>query len=241
MADKSLVSWFHYNTPFFAAAVLAFLNATLLIFTYRETFHPVAKGRIQLTRGLRVFASAFKRKNIRSLAIIYMLSQAGFALFVQFSALHLVQAFGYTITRVSHFYICFASVVALSSLVLIRIAVYLWQTKQFIFYSLLFGVVGACICLLPADKYVWMGLVPIAVGGVIAANGILTLFSDAVDPTEQGWAMGVASASGAFSWALGALFAGILSSLSYMVPFGAVGMFFLLGAVGVLYTHRRDA
>ncbi len=235
MADKTLVSWFHYNTPFFAAAFLAFLNATLLIFTFRETFHPKEARKIKLTKGVSVFISAFKRADIRKLAVIYMFSQGAFALFVQFSALYLVQNFAYTITRISHFYIWLASIVALSSLLLIRVAVYFWRLKQFIFYAMLIGVCGAAICLLPASKYVWIGLLPIVIGGVISANGILTLFSDAVDPEEQGWAMGVASASGAFSWAVGAMFAGLLSTLSYFVPFGVVGLLFLLGAVGVIY------
>lgn len=78
---------------------------------------------------------------------------------------------------------------------------------------------------------VWLGVIPIGVGGALFYVALLTLFSDSVDKNSQGWVMGVFAAMAAIAWGITGIFSGILGAFGLSVPFIVAGVLLLLGNI----------
>ena len=218
LADSTTVSWFDYSTPFIAAAILAFFNAGLLIYTFRETFRPSTTQRVKLTRGLSVFASAFTNRKVRNLALIFLLMQIGWALYFQYLSLYLVKLFDYQPRQIGHIMAWLGLIFGISLVAIVRVVVNRFSLEKITFYSLMLIVVGILSALVRTDLMQWIAVVPTTIGVALSYMALLTLFSNAVDKDQQGWVMGVTAAVVGAAWTIGALLAGVVGMLGVSAP-----------------------
>ncbi len=241
LADKSLVNWFSYSTPFLAATALAFLNATALIFTFKETFHPKAKQRIRLTKGLEIFISAFVNEKIRRFAIIYLLLTLGWTMYIQYIGLYLVQVFAYGITQIGHYIAWIAILLGFSYLIIVRIVVKFFRPIQIVSGALVCAAIGTTIAMWKIELIAWITVIPVVVGRALSYTASLTIFSNSVDEDSQGWVMGVAGAIMAASWGTGSILAGILGSFSVEAPFATATILLLLALAAAFSLLRKNS
>lgn len=241
LADKSLVSWFSYSTPFIAASILALLNATTLIFIYKETFYPKAKLKIRLTKGLEVFISAFTNRKIRTFATIYLLLTLSWIIYFQFINLYLVQVFAYNFRQISHYITWIAVLLGFSYLVILRIVVKFFKLIQIISGALVCAIIGTTIAMWKAELIQWLAVIPIVIGRALSYAVSLTIFSDSVDKNSQGWVMGVAGAITAASAGTGAILAGILGAFSVEAPFITATILLILALAATAALFRKNS
>lgn len=228
LTAHEMIVKFGFIMPFIAAGLLSFLNAGALLFTFKETFYPKPIQRLHLTKGLDVFISAFINKKIRSLAIIYLLAEGGWALYFQCIPLYLIKNFKYTSTQIGHVMGYMGVIFGITLLWLIRICTKHLTARQICNYSFLSCAVGFFMVLLNTEWSVWFGAIPACVGGALFYVALLTLFSNVVDADSQGWVMGVFAAVAAFSWTIGGFLTGTLFLFGLFTPFIIAGSLMLL-------------
>ena len=61
-------------------------------------------------------------------------------------------------------------------------------------------------------------LIPLACSVAVAYSAIITLFSDQVEASKQGWVMGITGSIMALVWALNGVSVGIIAAWSAHVP-----------------------
>jgi MFS family permease len=219
LAAPSIVLYYGFTLPFIVAGLLAFANASALIFTFKETFFSKAERKMYLMKGWDIFISAFSNAKVRKLTVIYLLAETGWSLYFQFMPLHLINAFEYESVQIGHFMAYMGVLFALALLGIIRIASKLFSTKELTCYSLLLTAFGVILAMFNNELLIWFSAIPASIGGALYYVALLTLFSNAVDAQSQGWVMGVFAAAAAFSWALSGFLIGAFSMFGMYTPF----------------------
>lgn len=236
VSNKQLWSRFSFATPFWFAAGLAILNGALLLFTFKETFYPKAKQRLRLAKGAEVFISAFTNKTIRQLAAVFLLAEAGFALFFQILPLYLITIFHYSTLQISYLMSWLGVIFAITLLLIIRIIEKYIKIEKLTHITLMLTALGIFMVLLKTQWAIWISIIPVGIGAALFYVALLTSCSNTVDENSQGWVMGVFAAVNAAAWALTALFSGILGIYSVFMPFIIAGGFLVLSTILYLFT-----
>lgn len=242
LVTQTLVSKYGFIAPFFVAALLAFLNGTVLLFTFNETFYPKLAQKLHITKGLDVFISAFTNKGIRLLALVYLIAELGWAIYFQFVPLYLIKKYSYTGGQISHLMTFMGVLFGVTLLWIVRFTNKYISPNRGIYYFFLLNAIGCFVMLFGSEWSVWLSAVPACIGGALFYVALLTLFSDAVDKNAQGWVMGVFAAVAAFSWSVGGMLSGTLDMLGIYAPFIiAGGLFFMAMLVMILSVKIKKA
>jgi MFS family permease len=223
-SDQAISSYFNFATPFFISGVLALCAVIWLSVSFKETFITNTNSTLQLSRPIRIFVEAFAHRTLRSLAIIFLLMQVGFSIYFQFIVVHMKYAYQYNNWQLGAVQGMLGFGFALGLLVGMPLALKYWKTWQIAVVTLLLIGVGQIFAAVMNVALIqWILAVFIATVDIMAFTTMLTLFSDAADKNAQGWAMGIANAVMALSWALTGLFSNLLELI------GTQGLIFLGG------------
>lgn len=213
-SDHAIVSWFNYSTPFYLAAGLALIALIWIYTSFQETFTSLTKQRIRLLRPIKIFIEAFEHASIRLLAISFLLFQIGFSLFFQYILVQMKYEHNYSVWQLGALNGIIGIGFAVGLLVGIPYVVKNWKENGF---SMVTGILTGIGILLVAINYIallqWLLAFLVAFFDIIMFTGCLTLFSNAVGPRQQGWAMGIANAAMAVAWALTGLASNLLNLL----------------------------
>lgn len=218
-ANPAIVSWFNYATPFFAAAIIAVLNALSVTVTLKGSGAKRAHQPLQLTRGLFSFVSAFTYKPIRTISSALFLMQTGFAMYFAFLPLFIVQLYHYQSVSLGHFMAYMGLCWAVTFLFFIRVILRYLSLEKAIITGFVITTLALLLAAWPSEWITWVSVVPLALSNGLAYTCIMTLLSNATSPDKQGWIMGIMTAVIAASWGMGTLFAGILGSYFIYLPF----------------------
>lgn len=229
LINKSLVHWFSITTPFTAAAILAFINATLLLISFKETFHPKnVSNKIDFTKGINVLLSAFKDKQIRTLSIIYLLLQLGWSSYFSFSVLYLVQFHHYNGTKVGYFLSFLSVIFAISSLGIMRAALRFFKLKKITITALFGAGLSLAAATINSEIVTWIVVIPATACVALSYIGMLTNLSNAVSSESQGWVMGIVGSMNAVAWGGSTILSGALGGFNSSIPFMLGAMFLFL-------------
>ncbi|MEI8054662.1 MAG: MFS transporter [bacterium] len=231
LIDNTLVDWFSFTTPFYFAAILALLNALLLLLTYEETLKVQLPKKLHLTQSFKVFIRALTHKNIRTLAFIYVCFQVGWALYLQTNMLSLIQKYNYSGRLLGCFYLWMGLILCLNSLATVRIVIRVIKLKKIIYINLTIAATCCTAVIYGGEIGIWLGMLPMATAIALGGNALVTAFSDTAANHEQGWVMGISSSLAALSWAITPPLTGLLLALGFHVPLAIAGILFLLGTI----------
>lgn len=241
-SDPNLSTWFSYSTPFFAAALLSAANAIGLCFSFKETFYPVAQRKMDFFKGLRIFLSAFERKNIRLLVIVYFTWECAWTLYFQYMSLYLVHAYHFSTARIGLYMSLLGGIFAINMLVIVPLAVKRMKIETAVIAGLLlsfFGTAGAIFC--RSEIMHWLLAFPINIGIGLAYTPTLALFSNAVDRNSQGWIMGVIAAVVSMAWVVTGMAIGPLASWHILSPFIIASLLLLASIIGMQIYNRKHS
>jgi len=239
-ADPDIVGWFSYSTPFYAAGILALLNAGLLMITLRESYQPKTDVHPSLMRGLAVFISAFTNTKIRLHSLILFLLQLSWSIFFLYSPIYLVKLFDYDNLNIAHYMSYMGLVLALALTAGIRLLMKLFSLENTVVFVLtLMGVALLFIPFTHGYNFWWLSI-PIAIGASIGYSVMITLCSNRVSSDEQGWVMGVTSSVAAAAFGLGSMLSGTLGWVSNIFAFEVAAVLSLTSATLLFWsTHLK--
>jgi DHA1 family tetracycline resistance protein-like MFS transporter len=219
-AEKDLLSWFSYETPFIIAACLSLLNAVLLQFSYQETHVTQSGHKIQLSKGFVLFLGAFKEPKFRLLAITTFCFVLAWCLYYQAISWLFMQTFHYSVGQLGVFIGYIGIIFAFASTFVTRITerFFAHEVNTYLFFAMLMMIanIGCVLSSHVAPQWFWVILN--ASGNIVCYTLALSLFSNLVSEDAQGWIMGVVGSICAITWTFGGLIAGPLGYLDIRLP-----------------------
>lgn len=219
LSDKNIVSWFDFSIPLYFAAVISLLNAGLLEWLFKETFIPVESSKVQFSRAVTVFVSAFKHHKIRNLSLVMFIMIFGWAAFYTFIPLYVHEIFNYDTLMQSYFMAVLGIGFAIGCGYLVDYCSRHFDNKLNVVWGCLISALFVLLMVLYTGRVAsWIFTVVIGASVCVAYSIIITLFSDQVGPEEQGWVMGVTGSIMALCFGLTSFLTGIVVEAGPRVP-----------------------
>jgi DHA1 family tetracycline resistance protein-like MFS transporter len=189
--------WFGATTPFYFAAIIAFLNCLAVLTTFPETikekFH---SGRINATQSVRNIVVGFQSPRLRVILFSGFLFSMGFTFFTTFFGIYLRNNFNFGPSKTGDYFALVGLFIAFSQAVLVARV-----SRKLNDYSVLkFSLFGNAFMMLlyflvpTSFSFGLYLIIPLftAFNGLTMAN-MTSLISRSAEPGQQGQAMGVYS------------------------------------------------
>ena len=208
---------------------LSFIAVVWLVLSFQNTYTAQEKKTITLIRPITIFIEAFFHPMIRLLAVTFLLMQIGFSLYFQFIVVYMQSVFHYVTWQLGAINSMLGIGFGMGLLIGMPFITRIWKTKRIaIVAGLLTGIMQIIAAIIAIAWIQWPFAIAIALFDIMAFTAMLTLFSDAVDTKQQGWAMGIANAMMALSWAITGFAANLIPLL------GTSGLIILGGVILII-------
>lgn len=234
LSQKSLVSWFDYDTPFYFASIISFINMIFLWWLFKETFTRTSKIQIKPHRAIEVLISAFQNKNVRAMSIIFLIMIIGWSSYYSFISMFLLRRYGLNEMDVSLFMSLMGAGFAIGNGFLSDFCAKRFALKKLTVTMLLLCAVSILFSV--AINHVWSPWIfalPVTMTISVAYAVLLAIFSNQVSPAEQGWVMGVSGAIMAFSFGLNCFVTGLFANLSASLPMYLAAFFIAVSGIAL--------
>lgn len=242
LADKSIVSWFDFATPFYFASIISFINIILLLVFFKETF--ISKSTtfaINPYQAIDIFISAFKNDKVRMLTIIYFIFILGWSSFYSFLALYLLKVYQFVPTQVSIFMALMGVGFGIGNGYLVNFLAKRFSLRDnFIYATFIAALLIISMIWIQNSLYNWMIIAALAAVISVAYAAILTLFSNQVDARSQGWVMGITGSVMAFVFGIDGIVVGFIAAFSAVAPMWIAAISLMLTLV-VAYPFLRES
>ena len=239
LANTEHVSWFKFETPFYAAALLIFCSLMYVTFKYKEVKHARPEMTIKPQQITSDYIKGLTLPNLRKIYLSNFFLFIGVMFFFGFISLYLVDIFQFNVSQLAQANAYLAIPIAFAPLLFRRIAKSLSPIKWTLISSFCLAI-SLIIVILPNSPYaLFFTLLP--TGFFIASGFTYTalMVSEEVAEDRQGHALGInqslqmlAEASTGF---IGGSLAAIIPSLPIMVGAG----FAILSAFFLLFRLKR--
>lgn len=237
-ADNDLVSWFTFSTPFYAASILAIINAALLLYTLRETFEPKPGVKLSLARGIIVFKEAFTNKKIRILSLVLFFTEVAWALYFLYIPIYLVETYQYDNINIAHYMSYLGLLFAFGLTAVIRFFVKFMRLELIVVLMMIVMGIAESFITMTSENSLWLLTAFITIPSALGYSIMITVCSNAVSAQEQGWIMGITSSVTAAAFGLSSAAAGTIGMFGAAVPFVTAGATAVLSAI-ILYLYDR--
>lgn len=228
LSDSSLLPWFNFAVPFYFASIISLLNAVLLLFSFRESFTTIVKLRFKLHYALEIFIQAFQHEKIRELSIVLFVLMFGWSGIYSFISMYLLRMYQFSSLKNGIYMGLMGIGFGIGTGFLIGPLLKRFTLRQCVIGGSLAAAASVALTLTaPAEIYLWGYVLLIGITVATAYSTILTLFSNQVDESAQGWVMGITGAVMAFSFGVNSFLTGVLANLSPETPL-LVAIFSLL-------------
>jgi len=205
-----------YSFPFYVAAFFALVTFFWIFFRFEETFKKKnrAAKKIDWTRPVRIFIEAFENKKVRLLALVLLLFQLAVALYYQNSAIYLSREFHFSSSAIGYFYgylgLCFVAATLWAYPFALK---HLSPINVSLLGLFVLGIFEVVLPFLPQIFVFFCIIFIMAVFNILAWTPLLTIFSNCVDETKQGWVMGIFSSTVAIGFILSGFSTNLLTLL----------------------------
>lgn len=233
LSDPNFGHGFNLATPMFFATALSIFNALLLAIYFNETVTTHRVFRLRLHYAVQIFVEAFRHPKIRWLSLILLIFISGWSEYFSFVSQFLIIRFDYTTLQVSLFMVVLAMGFSAGFGFLVNYCANRFALKNCVVAGLL---ISALLCLLTVWVHVpwilWISSLLIGMSVSVGYSVLVTLFSNQVSASEQGWVMGVTNAIMALSFGVSTFLSGFAADFSAGAPllWGFAGM----GIAGVM-------
>jgi len=213
LSNTHFVSWFSFSTPMYFAAIISLLNALFLWRLFHETYEATGKIRIRLHHAIYIFISAFKNERIRYLSFVFLAMIFGWSGYFTFISMFMLHKYSFTPMQVSLFLTVMGCGFAVGCGFLVDYLTKRFSLKRLIVVSSWVTAIGIFLTLFTHEAWLpWVLCFIISGGMAVAYSVILTVFSNQVGATEQGWIMGVTGSIMALCFGLNSFLTGVIAS-----------------------------
>jgi len=238
----------NFSLPFFVAAVFALIAFFLTLCFFRETLkerHSFSLFKITHWPSLRGLVT---NRRIAAISLVLLLSQFSWSLYYQFIPPTLKILLHASAHQIGYFVGWIAVWLALSTWLGIRLLDQFLEATGILMVSLWLVFVGTLFSVLflayfPSETgqwLLWLTAVPVAAGDVIAFSCLCTLYSDAVQKTEQGRIMGVCFIVIAAVWTTTGLIGGQLLAMHTLLPLVVAPAGALISVIAARWVNSED-
>ncbi len=239
LSDPSILSWFNFTTPFFAATILTILNVCIIYFNFPETLKVSYARTVSLLTGARNIKKAFTNVNMRSMFMVVFLFTFSFTLFTQFLQIFFIQKFSWSQSQIGDYFAYIGIWIAITQGLITRNLAKKYTPGQVLSFSLFGLSIAMWATFVPTQS--WLAFV---VGAFIAIfNGLTgpnstTIVSGLADEKSQGEILGLSQSVQALAQAVPPLLGGVLAGANINYPIIAASVV-MLAAWFIFITRAR--
>ncbi len=243
LSDPRIVSWFDFSTPFYFAALISFLNVVLLLALFQESFVTTTqKISLRLSHAFEIFISAFQHEKIKKLSVVFFIFIFGWSSFYSFISAFLIKAYTFTPTAVSLFMAAMGAGFCFGAGVMVQYLAKRFSLADIFKYSTLLGAFFALLIATIEHAWIsWVFVAPLVCCIAIAYSVIVTMFSDQVDASKQGWVMGITGSIMALVWAINGVIVGIVAAVSASLPILIAAVTLAAGVLCYYFLYRSTS
>ncbi len=239
LSSPKVLSWFGFETPFFASGLLAIINALALVFLMPETRASEKNKKINWKQSFQDLAKVVYSKELFWLTMVFFCMEFVWGIFFQSISLLLVESFHYSAETIG-IYMTFTGISFTVSLtIILRILLYFFsRTTLLHICAILMAVSGIMFWLCHSEIMVWLAVIPLTIGVGCSYNTMLAMMSDSAPEDKQGGTMGLATAVISLAWLIAAALVGPLTEVSFYLPYAALTLFAVLAVFSLFYYQK---
>lgn len=220
LSDPKIVSWFSFDTPFWAAAIFSLASITMVWRLLPETLKERIHRPVTLLTGPKNIIRAFSLINTRVMFIVVLLHTLGFAFYVQFFQVVLLQRFGLPQSQIGFYYAYVGIWIAATQGIITRLVAKRFKPASTLKVSMIFIPIAFISAILTNQLWVlYVISVPlIAIGQGLTMPSVSTIISNLAGADSQGEIMGIQQSVQAIGTVIPPLLAGLALTVSLNLP-----------------------
>ncbi len=242
-SDSTLLGEFASVTlPFYVVSCLIIVNVVLIVFFFHNQRTERTPLRIRPSDIFLTLWAATKRPIILRLSLVYFFGQIGLYAYFLFMDNYFLLRFGFGTLQNSLALAILGGGMGLASTFLVGPLNARYGKKKLVMVSLAVMAASAAIAVFnPWSLMAYLLILPLAIAFAVYLPVTLSLYSAAVDESEQGWVMGVAVALFTLGAGLVSLLGGWLMSIDIRLPFGLAAASALVAVILIPLLWRGNA
>lgn len=216
LADPTVVSWFTFATPFWAAACMTVIGMGIIYWKSKETLKRKPEGKWQFFNAMW---QGLKRPKLKGFYLANFFVALGYFAFFRFFPVFLERQFNFTASQLSYVMVYDSLAIAAGVIWLIPFLSKRFKPVQSLCLFSFLLAVTFIICLLPKSPYSLLITLP-PLGfclAVVITNGSL-LISNTASQTFQGQAMGTLTSVQVMAEVITGLAGGPLAAFTMTLP-----------------------
>lgn len=218
LADRSLASWFNYQTPYWAVAILLLAVLVGIFLGFKETHRPTGE-RSGYLRAFTNLAQVITDRRLRPLYLVNFVFYLAIFGFFRVYPMYLVDRFHMSVGRVSEFIAWVAVPIVVANLWLVgALSKRLRPRRLAIISALATGVLMAVIVLPSSQTALWFTLGSTALALAICLPSCAAMLSLAADDSMQGAVMGNNQSMQVGAESLCGVLGGVLAAVAIELP-----------------------
>lgn len=241
LSDPSVLSWFNLATPFYFAAILAFLNMLSVLFLVKETNMNLIKSNLSWGKSISNINKAIKMEGAKAVFLTNFLFFSGFTFFTTFFGVFLMNKFGFTQGDIGDFFAYVGIWNVFTQAVLTRFFSKRFEEHKILYYSILFAGIMVLAYFIPDHPIGLLFIPPIfsAFTGLTMAN-MNSLLSKIAPPNKRGEIMGINSSVQALAQAIPAILSGLIAfSLAPTTPIVIASIFIIMSSMVFRLLYKK--
>jgi len=240
LSDPSVISWFSATTPFYFAAILAFINMLSVWYLLKETNLHLHTEILKWNKSFRNIFEAYKIKGINVILLTNFLYTSGFTFFTTFFSVFLIKKFGFNQGNIGDFFAYIGLWSIITQGFLVRHIAKRFSEEKIVGMSLLGSGLVVLLYFLP--HYAWqLFLIPPFFGlctGLSMSN-LGSLLSKTAVPNIQGKIFGINSSVQALAQTIPAIISGLIAAvLTPESPIIIASIFMVMGALVFIRLYK---
>ena len=218
LADSRVVSWFHFDTPFWGAAILTLFGFFIVLYLFRETHSPDKEIEVSVKTITRSFTDGLRYKRLRVIYSANLFVFLSIFFFLNFFTAYLVTRFNFSVALLGEVN-AYLSIPFMIAPIFFGIFAKWWNSRQ----SMCLGSLCLCISYLifvipPSPWALLLTLIPLGFFQSMGFAFPALMVSDAVSKRVQGQALGTNQSIQVFAEAATALTGGFIMAAERTLP-----------------------
>ncbi|MEQ9618999.1 MAG: MFS transporter [Deltaproteobacteria bacterium] len=237
LADKDLVPWFSYATPYWAVFILLVLTTIFTYALFRETRPPETRTGVNYREAVTSFLAVFSPGKLRVIYLINFLVY--FAIFGFFRAfpMYLVDEFGMGVSKVSNFIAWNAVPVVIASIWLTGFLAMFYTPRTITLFSMILFAIFMVFVIVPQpEPALWVTIFLPGLALAVALPASASMLSLKAGLDEQGSVLGNNLSLEVAAEVASGLGAGFLAAMFVRLPLVVFSIIALLAALMLIFT-----
>lgn len=242
LSDPRILSWFTFATPFWAAAILCFINILILLLNFPETLaEKNVDKQASLLTGFFNLKIAFTNPNIRTIFIVSFLTTFGFTFYTNMIQIFFYQKYQFGQSEIGSFFGYIGIWIAITQGLITRYLVTRYSSHNILSYSLIILSISILVQIFPEKSwYIYLIAPFIAISNGLTNPNLTAIVSGMANSKEQGEILGVGQSVTALAMFLAPIIGGQVVNLHYSLPI-VVSSASILGAWLVLRSLKAPS